>query len=65
MPLPVPDKNIPALYRTLYEGRELELMLQAFELYPTYRDERGCVEKCKKKELLRRQYADYHLKKTA
>ena len=54
MPLPVPDKNIPALYQRLYEGRELEAALAAFSAYPTYKGD--CYEKRQKKEKLRMDY---------
>jgi hypothetical protein len=63
MPLPVPDKNIPALYQRLYEGKELEAALAAFALYPTYQGD--CYEKKQKKEKLRMDYMNLLLKKAA
>lgn len=65
MPAPVPDKNIPAAYRLRYDGAELAAALAAFEAFPTFKDERGCVDKCAKKEKLRMDYMKLLLKKAA
>jgi hypothetical protein len=63
--MPVPDKNIILDYKLRFSGRELEAALQAFAEFPTYKDERGCNDKCSKKEKLRMEYMKLLLKKAA